>query len=1051
MPPELKSRGRYRCPSLIGAFVALASAWAAHGAERFALAPGEARIHHGAVAEAGSIESVLITLEGSALAVRLPIAGERALPNISGVFRLSWVAEKGPQTLEIRAPGKAAPDTGYRIEWLAAHALTAKDRLQLEAEAAFETAQGKRRLATQRQSREAAVEACRRALELAQEAGDETRRRVLRTMEGQLLGELRRFEEARAAFEEALAWNRQAGDARWEALAVYGLGRVELDTANYEAAIRYLERTLIPLGRLKDVSEQARVLHHIGVTYWLLGESPKAMEYYERALALRTNDPAGMAYTLYGMGAADWSMGEYQDALDHYLRALAAWRELRSAPDPGGFHARGEANARNSLGLVYAGLGNQAKALEQYEAALAIWRRVADEGGEAYTKNNMGLSYLDQGRVREAEAAIEAARAPLERLKDSRGQAYVQQNLGDVRLRQGKMKAALASYELSLALKREIGDRWGEAHTLHSLGEVHQQLKQTAGARRFYEQALELRRSTADRDGEALTLAAMASLDSSAGRLERAGEEISESLALIERTRTSVLRPDLRSVYFTTHHSYYEFATDLYMRLDAENPGKGFDRRAFDWSERARARALLDSLANLRSEVEKAGPGAERGMLLRRQFNAQADRLVRLEGTATGRAQLEQARKKMDGLLEEYRQWEIETRRMNRPADDFLTAEPRPLEEIQRAALGPDAVLLQYTLGRTRSYLWVVSHNGLASFRLPPRRTIEAAARESIDLLTARNQETDSSMEGRVARLQAAGERLPVVAAELRRMLLNPAEKLTRGKRTLLISGAGILRHIPFAALEQGGARHAYVYLPSASSLVEIRRKERHPAEKGLAVVADPVFTARDSRVARRDVATAEDWPRLRHSLEEARAIAPFWPAGSRLLVTGFDATREMVESEVFSQYRYIHLATHAVIDEKRPELSRIILSQLGRDSRPREGSLRLFAVYNLRWNADLVVLSACRSALGKDVEGEGMVGLATGFLQAGVPRLVASLWDVDDGATAELMKHFYASMLRKKMRPPAALAAAQEELRRIPRWSSPYYWAPFILIGEWN
>lgn len=137
--------------------------------------------------------------------------------------------------------------------------------------------------------------------------------------------------------------------------------------------------------------------------------------------------------------------------------------------------------------------------------------------------------------------------------------------------------------------------------------------------------------------------------------------------------------------------------------------------------------------------------------------------------------------------------------------------------------------------------------------------------------------------------------------------------------------------------------------------------------------------------------------------------------------MTGFDATREMVESEVFSQYRYIHLATHAVIDEKRPELSRIILSQLGRDSRPREGSLRLFAVYNLRWNADLVVLSACRSALGKDVEGEGMVGLATGFLQAGVPRLVASLWDVDDGATAELMKHFYASMLRKKMRPPAA------------------------------
>ncbi|MCZ2151862.1 MAG: CHAT domain-containing protein [Bryobacterales bacterium] len=1047
----MKSRRRIKGWILTGACMALACATAAFQAERFSLAPGEARVHHGAAAAAGLLDSVRITVEGGALTARLPTAEERTLPNVSGVFRLSWVVKEGPRDLEIRSSGKAEPDARYRIEWLPAHAVTAADQMQLEGEAAFEQAQGMRREATERKGREAALGACRRALALAQQTGDETRRRVLRTSEGQLLGELRQFQAARAAFEEALEWNRRAGDARWEALTLYGLGRVELDSANYEEAIRYLERTLIPLSQLNDAHEQARVLHHIGVTCWLTGESPKAMEYYERALALRRNDPAGTAYTLYGMGAADWSMGEYQDALDHYQRALRAWRELRSAPDPGGLNARGEANTRNSLGLVYAALGSQGMALEQYEAALAIWRGVSDTGGEAYTKNNMGLSYLDLGRVREAGLAIEAAQAPLEQLKDLRGQAYVQQNLGDVRLRQGKREAALVSYEKALALKREIGDRWGEAHTLHSLGEVRQQMSQPAAARRFYEQALELRRSTADRAGEALTLAAMAALDSQAGELKRAGREISGSLDLIERTRTSVARPDLRSLYFTTHHSYYEFAADLYMRLHAVNPGGGFDRRAFDWSERARARALLDSLANLRAEVsKKAGSEAKRGVLLRR-FNAQADRLVRLEGTATEAAQIKAARKKMDGLIEEYRQWEANAR-----GSDFLSGGPRPLEEIQRSALGPDVVLLQYMLGRERSYLWVVTQQGLESFTLPPRKSIEAAARELIGLLTARNQETDSSLEARQARLKAADGSLPLVAARLRRMLLNPAARLTQGKRTLLVSGAGILRHIPFAALEGGGARHSYVYLPSASSLVEIRRREegRQPAEKGLAVVADPVFTARDSRVARpvaRRGAPGEDWPRLRHSIEEARAIAPFWPADSRLLVTGFDATREMVEGEAFGQYRYIHLATHAVIDEGRPELSRIILSQLGRDSRPREGNLRLFEIYNLRWKADLVVLSACRSALGKDVEGEGLVGLATGFLQAGVPRLAASLWDVDDRATTELMKHFYESMLRKKMPAAAALAAAQEQLRRIPRWSSPYYWAPFILIGEWN
>ncbi len=1033
--------------------MALVCAPAAFSAEGFSLAPGEARVHHGAVTEAGLIECVRIKVEGGALTARLPTAQERAVPNVSGVFRLSWVAEKGPQDLGIRFSGKAAADTHYRIEWLPAHAVTAADQLQLEAEAAFEKAQGMRREATERKGREAAVETCRRALALAQRAGDETRRRVLRTTEGQLLGELREFQAARAAFEEALGWNQQAGDGRWEALTLYGLGRVELDAANYEAAIRYLERTLIPLRQLNDAYEQARVLHHIGVTYWLIGESPKAMGYYEQALALRRNDPAGMAYTLYGMGAADWSMGEYQDALDHYQRALAAWRELRSAPDPGGLNARGEANTRNSLGLVYAALGNQEKALGQYEAALAIWRSVSDAGGEAYTKNNMGLSYLDLGRVKQAEGAIEAAQTPLEQLKDLRGQAYVQQNLGDVRLRQGKREAALASYERALALKRGIGDRWGEAHTLHSLGEAQQQMSHPEAARRFYEQALELRRSTADRAGEALTLASMAALDSSTGELERAGAEISESLDLMERTRTSLARPDLRSLYFTTHHSYYEFAVDLYMRLDAGNKGAGYDRRAFDWSERARARALLDSLAKLRAEVsKKAGPEAERGVLLRRQFNAQADRLVRLEGTATAAAQIKAARKKMDDLLEEYRQWEIQARRMDRAEGDFLSGRPRPLEEIQRSALGPDVVLLQYMLEDARSYLWVATQHGLESFTLPRRKDIEAVAHELIRLLTARNQETDSSLEARQARLKAADERLPLVAARLRRMLLSPAAGLTRGKRVLLVSGSGILRHIPFAVLEEGQVGHAYVYLPSASSLVEIRRREkgRQPAKKGVAVVADAVFTGRDARVGRREV-VVEDWPRLRHSLEEAQAIAPLWPAKSRLLVTGFDATREMVESEAFGEYRYVHLATHAVIDERQPELSRIILSQVGRDARPREGNLRLFEIYNLRWKADLVVLSACRSALGKDVKGEGLVGLTTGFLQAGVPRLAASLWDVDDRATAELMKHFYESMLRKKMPAPAALAAAQEQLRRIPRWSSPYYWAPFILIGEWN
>jgi CHAT domain-containing protein len=164
-----------------------------------------------------------------------------------------------------------------------------------------------------------------------------------------------------------------------------------------------------------------------------------------------------------------------------------------------------------------------------------------------------------------------------------------------------------------------------------------------------------------------------------------------------------------------------------------------------------------------------------------------------------------------------------------------------------------------------------------------------------------------------------------------------------------------------------------------------------------------------------------------------------------------FEASKATATGGSLNQYRIVHFATHGLINSRHPELSGIVLSLVDEQGMPQDGFLRLHDVYNLKLSADLVVLSACRTALGKDVKGEGLIGLTRGFMYAGAPRVVASLWDVKDEATAELMKRFYEGMLRRRMTPAAALRTAQLSMAKEKRWEAPYYWAGFVLQGEWR
>jgi CHAT domain-containing protein len=238
-----------------------------------------------------------------------------------------------------------------------------------------------------------------------------------------------------------------------------------------------------------------------------------------------------------------------------------------------------------------------------------------------------------------------------------------------------------------------------------------------------------------------------------------------------------------------------------------------------------------------------------------------------------------------------------------------------------------------------------------------------------------------------------------------------------------------------------------------------------------VAVFADPVLQEDDPRVtqkagaaaaavperARRDLARSADetgldaFRRLPFTRSEADDIVSLAGGAPVLKALDFEASRARATSGELSDYRIVHFATHGLLNNEHPELSGLVLSLVRPDGQPQDGFLRLHDVFNMKLGADVVVLSACRTALGRDVRGEGLVGLTRGFWYAGAPRVVASLWDVRDQATAELMKRFYRGLLRDGLRPAAALREAQLGMRKDPRWSAPYYWAGFVLQGEWN
>lgn len=890
----------------------------------------------------------------------------------------------------------------------------------------------------------------------------------------------KRRQEAIKKYEEALQLYRAAANRDGEIATLNILASGYQAVSEKQKSLDHYDQVLQLYRTIGNRQGEADTLRTIGNVYNSPDansapgptERQKALEYLYQATALykELNAPKHEAYTLTIIGGIYNAFGERQKALQHFNQALLLQRSVGDQ--------KREGYTLAYIGGAYNALGEKHTALEYFNQAIATFKASEEGFGEATALTEIAGVYLSLGETDKALEYFNQA-LPLHKTKTNRGwEAKTLTLIGAVYHARGDGQKALQFLTQALPIQKALNSRGWEANTLTYMGAVYSSLGDWQKASECFTQALALSRAIFDPKTEANVLLNLARAERNHNNLPAARQHAEKAIELIESIRTKIVSQDWRASYFASKRDYYELYVDLLMKQHQESPGKGHDAAALQASERARARSLLEILTeagiDIREGVDPQLLDRERG--LQQQINDKELQRIQLLAGKPREEQTQQIEKDLNALLTEYNEVRAQIRARSPRYDALMQPEPLVLREIQKQVLDEETLLLEYALGDEKSYLWVVTQTEMKSFVLPKRAVIEAAARRVYELLTTSNK-------------REAKRAAEMAASELGQIVLGPAAALL-GKKRLLIVSEGALQYVPFSALSipdelsPGSYRpliatNEVISLPSASVLAVLRREasDRQVAPKAVAVFADAVFQSDDSRLlqarqnvkseshARADsqldeqsdlVRSAKDsgvlnFQRLPFTRQEAEAIANLAGEARSLKALDFSASRDTVFDARLDQYRIVHFATHGLLNSRHPELSGIVLSLIDKDGRARDGFLRTHDIYNLKLRANLVVLSACRTALGNEVRGEGLLGLTRGFMYSGTPRVVASLWDVKDEATSKFMTHFYQKMLRDGLRPAAALRAAQLVQLKEPRWEAPYFWAGFTLQGDWK
>jgi CHAT domain-containing protein/tetratricopeptide (TPR) repeat protein len=853
-----------------------------------------------------------------------------------------------------------------------------------------------------------AVVRYREALELWARLGAQRERAVTLISLGSMFFDRQWYDEAREMWDQALELQRSLGDHSGEARTLYSYGFLLREEGRLDEALAMTEEARSVFRSQAASRWELLAVIQLGYLHRRLGELTQALRLYVEARVHL------------------WGDAETADRLSLLQHLASIHLELRDKEAARRFQEQAVELARRgtSPGLLARALfqlgwildaGNEIeRAQGLFEEALETIRGGAEPTLEVLILLGLARNHRHLGRHGEAASALARAEQLLQHGKSALRQAMVAFEQGALAAEQGAVEEARTHLQDAIDLSRGAGDGVWEAHALTWLARVERR----------------------------------------AARLEAARGHLERALELIESLRSGVesdtLRSSLLEGRFETYLLYREVLLDLHRR----SPGGGYGELALAASERARARGLRELLEEAQVDAERFVDPAVRDR--RRRLLAESSRvrhrLEALPGEGAGAERREDLERELAGLQDQL--LGLEHTAQDNPRYRALRQPPGLSLEEAQGLLDDGTVLLEYALAEDRSTLFVITRDGLTLHDLPSVEKIRGRVAGLLGLLRQPVEHHRPLLEQR--------------AHELFTMLLEPVAPLAAARKLIIVADGELLL-LPFEALRPappGAAagprgyaldRWAISYAPSIAVLAELAAPRSAPVDPvALVAFADPALPGqergadpgRGGRVVRSGTgagAKEESYPPLPHAREEVAAIADLFATDEREVFVGAEARERTVKTlPELSRARVLHLASHGVLDES-PAFSRLLLAPEPDGSE--DGRLEVHEVFELELGADLAVLSACDTGLGKRLRGEGILGLSRAFFAAGARRLLVSLWRVADRSTAPLMVAFYREM-KDGAAPAEALRRAKRELAEDPRTSHPYYWAPFILQG---
>jgi len=875
--------------------------------------------------------------------------------------------------------------------------------------------------------------------------------------------------EAKILFDEAILLLEKALDTQADpdflydrAKTINNLGVTYYYMGDWDSAAPFFRTAVGSYQSIEEWEAELDPLSNLAVIDYEQGKLLKASESFQRILEILPPDKLRRykADTLDNLAASQLVLGHLDDALQSFSNALLIHEQIEDK--------KGRGRSLAGIGTSYYSIGEQELALEYLETALEARQEANDGRGQVSVLNFIGNIQRQRGAYSKAlQAHSNAQLLATSSIDKARGQILISQDL----IAAGKPGEALGNLEQAESLANSSSNQKLLADVMRVSGDAWLQAGQYRQSFDAYEQAANAYQSLGLGAEQAQAIFGAAKATRELGSLEDALQHAEAAVTLVESLRSQLIAPELRAFFLASRQDYYAFLIDLLMDMHETSPGGTDDylRQALSVSERRRARALVDLIGEASINLSSADSSdfSDRQLQLYQQMAESRYRLTRLldrpnDGVSAPTETISSIQQELAEIENELNLLHIENRKRN---PDFASlTDPHILDAEQiQGLLEPNTAMLQYTLGENRSFVWLVTRDTIEAWSLADRKTIEQSARRVYELLRV------------PAFSQQAKAELTTALTQLSDQILGPIGQLRQSR--VVVVADGVLQYLPFSILnspdeqsEQQAliVKHEIIHLPSMSVVAAQRRNRRDPKKplKEIAIFADPVFSSDDIRLkavspggspastARQKILLGDNSDQLKRlpaTAQEALNIAELVDPDQRLLATGFDASRKAVINSNLGEFRIIHFATHGLIDSRYPALSSLAFSQFDELGRKQDGFLRLHDIYNLNLNADLVALSACSTALGREISGEGLAGLTQGLFYSGSSSVLASLWQVPDRATAELMKLFYQNLLDKKQEPASALRNAQLDLSSMPRWKSPYFWSAFVLQGEWQ